>query len=556
MMKVTVLNVTFQNRPHVEPLGTEQFYSILLSRGFQTKVFFNSLNCEMDDGFLRNLLEEDILVFTGLNNVRDILDQNIRERNRIANSLRTLGFAGTIIATGHQATSSSNDLLSEVSAIDAVIQGDTDVAANYLVDLLSFAHIKEVKGVYTPNRNIPENNDVSLWKAQGLIEICNERPYLNTLTKIHPSKRLCTVIESSRGCSHSSCTFCSTASFSRRCFRPRFIEKPVDMIVNEICNINDRYQITKFIVEDDLAAAQDNHGLERLNYFAAALITLGNHFEFSLVLRPDSITENSLPVFKALSKAGLKSIYLGVESFLESDLQLFGKKISLEQLLSGIDLAQSIGFGMNVKGNVRIKPGLMPFHPYTTLEGIRAQTKYLHKYSITPVKMLAEVELYPGTHLYDLALRDNLLAKGTRSGFKYKYATTDAFHTFARKILKQMHQVRKEIRNIEKTAQGFTLNTDIVEPVRKIRICLEKVFVNAYEGALDGFLEEWGTNDSKRFFESVCVELFQITSGEQTRQVINSVWQQVVDAIRPDYKKLPDNVDPLFFRPCWFPVVH
>ena len=546
---ITVFNISFQTNPHVEPLGSEQVVDILSENGFKTQLVTSSFVGDITAEILQTAITSDYIIFAGINNVRDILDQHIAKRDELAWKIKRLGYKGKVIVMGHQVSLTPYETIANCSAIDAVIVGDTDVATIKLVELIKKA--AEIKGIIVPTRGETHN-----WKENGLITVTKNRPYLADLCKIHPNEKLCAVVESSRGCSHSKCTFCSTAALYKACNRPQYVLKPIEDVIGEMKYIHKKFGIDKFIVEDDFAISPDSIGYDRLNQLNKALETLDFKAEFSLVLRADCITPESREMFERLRDNGLKLLYLGIESFNERDLELYGKHISLSSLLLGVDIAQSLGFQMDVSGKYRIKPGLMPFHPYAELESIREQSKYLYKYSITPVKMIAEVELYLGTPLYAKAAKDSLLAPGTRSGFKYKNENTATFHYYAKEMLKTFHKLRKRIRNVEKTIYGFDLELEDTVEIRSIRIDLENMFGTYYSNLLDECIKGSSKHDLDKLLDGFKTTISNYVDELDATQKVDKAWIKTIDILRYWYGDLNQNIDPLFFRPCYFPVVH
>ena len=135
-MKIAVLNVTFQLKPTLEPLGTEQAICVFEEAGFETLFYASSLHGAFDDEFAVRVMACDGVMFAGISNVRDILDQFYERRDEIASALRAKGYEGFIVATGHQASLRPEETLAACSAIDAVIVGDPDAAAREMVDRL------------------------------------------------------------------------------------------------------------------------------------------------------------------------------------------------------------------------------------------------------------------------------------------------------------------------------------------------------------------------------------------------------------------------------------
>ncbi len=549
-MKIAVLNITYQTSPSVEPLGSEQMISLFKAAGHDTLLYTTSLDGKPDDADYASILACDGVVFAGISNVRDILDQNYPLRDEMAMELRSRGYGGFIVATGHQASLQPEKTLSSDTALDAVVTGDPDVVAWEIVRLMDSR--KPIEGII--NSHDVESQD--RWDGSVYVNTANHRPYLERLCKIHDPNLLAAVIETSRGCSHSHCSFCSTAALVQRGLKARCALKPVDDIIGEVRYIHDKYGISRFIMEDDFAAPPTLAGAERLEDLAQSIAELPFNIEYSIVIRPDAITDETRVIFADLRETGLVLLYLGIESFDEGDLALYGKNIDFGDLLKGVDIAQELGFKMDISSRYRIKPGLMPFHPYTTLEGIKSQSPYLIKYDITPIKMIAEVELYPGTMLYERARRDGLLAPGTRSGFRYRDANAELFNASMRECLRAMHKERKRIRNMEKTVQGFGLKDDLVASARICRHGAESLFSQAYDALLEQCIADPDSPDTKALVTIHRNRLQEYMHSEEVSEIIEHTWNEIVVELQRWYPDLTVETDAGFLRPCWFPVIH
>ena len=555
-MKIAVLNVTYQLKPTLEPLGAEQAICIFEEAGFETLFYASSLHGAFGDEFVERVMSCDGVMFAGISNVRDILDQFYERRDEIASTLRAKGYKGFIVATGHQASLKPEQTLTACSVIDAVIVGDPDVAAREMVQRLQKS--LPLKGVLLPEvvTSASQLNPANAWQNHGYVDIATRRPYLEELAATHNPHMLAAVVETSRGCSHGRCTFCSTAALIQAGLKAHCALKPVGIIVQEMEFIHRTYNVSRFIMEDDFAAPPTPSGARRLKELAQLIENLPFRIEYSIVIRPDAITDETRPIFEDLRDSGLVLLYLGIESFNENDLQLYGKNIAYDKMLRGIDIAQDLGYKMDISSRYRIKPGLMPFHPYTTLEGIKKQSPYLASYAITPVKMIAEVELYPGTPLYAQAAEDGLLAPGTRSGFHYKHPEVELFNASMRNCLRAMNKPRKRIRNMEKTVQGFGLDSAFTADIRTCRKRMESLFANAYEDLLEMCLLH-PTEAAIRERAAAHHDLIAgYVASNEVVQAIDDAWRRIANSLRAYYPDVTPETDVSFSRPCWFPVIH
>lgn len=556
---IAVVNVTHKTSPYLEPHTTQQVFGKLVESGFEARLLCSSL--EPLEESLESMPELEGVIFYGLFNVRGILDEDQAKRNAIATRLREQGFQGFIVAGGHQATIDPEGTLLGCTAIDYVLTGEPEGVVLDLVRLLS-AHqsVDDLPGIAyrqegrTVRRNPPHRPPSVLGRGSP------HRPYLEALSRVHPPSLLAALIETSRGCYHPGCTFCSTPVLARAIGARPFRLKPIPTVVEEMAEVMNRYDVTRFVFEDDSFCAPGPSGERRLMEYLEAIRRLSRSVEFSMILRADFVTERSRPIYEELRNSGLRLVYFGVETFSAEDLTFYDKGISLEQTLRGIEILLDLGYSIDVTGQLRLKPGLLPFHPYTRLGQIRDQSAVWKRYGITPIKMLARVELYPGTPLYERTDRDGLLAPETRAGFRFADAWTERFHRTAVAALKTIYRPRRKIREVEKTVQGLKLSADLVEPLRKERELLESAFHQLFDDCLEAGLEEVPESGFQELLNDFHGRMEESLMAGGVSARIETAWEKVRLMVESEYENLgrvvPESAPPVHFRPCWFPTIH
>lgn len=557
---ISVINFTHKSTAYLEPHTSEMIVGLLKMEGVSARLFCTSINQpELDD--FNIFLNDKAIIFYGLINVRGILDEDQDRKYAFVNSLRKNGYKGTIIFGGQFASLNPERVLEKCEGIDYVIIGDPDgVVPDIIKSLDDKGKIKKLNGLVWRS----EKGRIESSPRQTVSKLLNKapvhRPYLEAMCRKFPSGYLASIIEASRGCYHPGCTFCSTPEFNRTMKAPPFRMKSIDTLIDEMSEVYKSYGVKKFIFEDDSFCSPGKSGIVRLEEFAEKLNKLEFTPEFSMILRADFVNHQSISIYKKLKEKGLMLVYFGVESFHKKDLEFYQKGISIDQTLEGIELLYQIGYKMDVSSERRLKPGLLPFHPYTELKTIEEQLIYLKQYSITPIKMLARVELYPGTPLFKLAEKDNLLVADSRAGFRFQNKNTEIFHTNAVEVLRSIYKIRKEIRNIEKTVMGFRMGREYSENVENIRLKLEKYFENYFIESLKITQRGFSMEECIELQRIYCSLVKELIKNEKYDEIIESSWQKILKIINHDFETkgymLPEKTRPIYFRPCWFPVIH
>lgn len=204
-------------------------------------------------------------------------------------------------------------------------------------------------------------------------------------------------IVDSENCSNPHCTFCvrlPLAKNSREIWRP----KPLGQIIEQIADLN-RLGINQgsFTGEETLGTTKENAIRQGLN-LAEAIISakkdglINQDFTFSFSTRSDSIVSlieaDRIDVLKKLLQAGLKRIFLGVETGIPEDFERwdnlpipnqgkrYGKGISTRGHIRAIETLRVLGIGLDI--------GFILFDPLLDLGEIAANARFLLDHKLAP----------------------------------------------------------------------------------------------------------------------------------------------------------------------------
>lgn len=197
---------------------------------------------------------------------------------------------------------------------------------------------------------------------------------------------------STRGCPYR-CTFCGTGAMSAMFGRNSYRAKSVDSVVDEIAYLASDFKIEFLSITDDLFVSKHPGSQQRAANFASAMISRGLDVKFMIDIRLDSVVDVDL--FKHLHRAGLRRVFVGLETGSYEQLRAYRKQI----VNRGQDPAETINALLQL--GVDVIPGIIMFHPTVRPEELRETarllraTKYRH-----PFKLLSRITPYPGTPLY------------------------------------------------------------------------------------------------------------------------------------------------------------
>ncbi|RZN57022.1 MAG: radical SAM protein [Candidatus Methanomethylicota archaeon] len=299
---------------------------------------------------------------------------------------------------GCHITALPEETLLECPNLDIGVIGEGEAT---IIDLLKAIENKkdlsEVDGIiYRKDGKIKRN------KPRKLIENLNEIPFparhllpLDRYTVLGERVKLGNIL-TSRGCPFN-CIFCSSSQFYGRKFRARSPKNVVD----EIEEVVNKYKIKSIEIVDDNFTVDKKRAWE----IAKEIIDRKLDIWWACGSRVDLITKELLQIFK---KAGCGVIYYGIESGSERILKILKKGISLEQAKRAIKWAKEVG--MEVVGSFIIgTPGETKEDVMKTIRfAIDSGLDFAQFTTMTP---------YPGTEIYEIAKRENLLVTKDWSKF-------------------------------------------------------------------------------------------------------------------------------------------
>lgn len=200
-------------------------------------------------------------------------------------------------------------------------------------------------------------------------------------------------IASSRGCPYD-CIFCSQRSISGRKYR-FFSARAVIHDIEEIIFKYKRYYIT--FLDDAFTINK-----ERVIRLCEMIRQRGFHKKamFDCQARADTVDEE---ILRSLKGAGFRTINFGIETASERLMELIDKKETLKDIVAGIKLTKKFGF--KISG--------------TFILGLPTETEQERKAAYGLAKELSldyvrfnNATPYPGTKLYEIAVKENRLNPG------------------------------------------------------------------------------------------------------------------------------------------------
>lgn len=321
------------------------------------------------------------------------------------------------------------DILSRMKHVDSVCTGDGEETIWELADrLIHQKSLLNCKGItFRDGDKIIQNE---------------RRPDIKNLDLLpHPerernpkNKKRYFYITGSRGCL-GQCSFCGEHKTGGCGVRLR---DPVD-IVNEMEELWKQYGVDKFHFTDATFEDPGNKGIERAQKIFTELIERQLKFRLVMYTRTNIINKMNDKYYDLAYKAGVECFFVGVESGNQSDLNLYEKRITVQDNLKAIRTV--------LEHHIYVNYGFICFNPYSTFERIQENLDFLYHSGLVynSYHILSKMTIMPQSSLKDKMLADKLIDEfhfdSDIRDYKFVHPEVLEFHSAIYKIINTKHLI-------------------------------------------------------------------------------------------------------------------
>ncbi|MFC1544143.1 B12-binding domain-containing radical SAM protein [Gemmatimonadota bacterium] len=293
-----------------------------------------------------------------------LLSFNARRTLGMLRRLKVEGLGSRVVVGGHFPTFNDLQLIQDWPEVDVVVRGEGDITLVELLDAWrSQETLERIEGITfrddqglrsTPPRALVRDLDTLPWPARDHTQrILKGGGTLNMVR--------------SRGC-YANCSFCSIASFYRTQDGAAWRQRSVEDVLDEMEALHERWPEAEIKFYDDQFIGPGKRGREDALAFAQALRDRGMNIPFYIFARADTVETE---LFSALKAAGLRSVFVGVESGSQRELDAFDKRISVQDNKQALQVLADL--------EIRFTMGLIFFDPYTEMGDVFANLQFLQE---------------------------------------------------------------------------------------------------------------------------------------------------------------------------------
>lgn len=431
-MKVALVSAPYDTRAFRvgENLGVKYLAAVVERQGGEVDTFEPALSGLEDHDIVAALLAKpyDLIGFSVM------FDSALPGVERLVRALRAAGCSAHLTAGGHVPSFNHHDMLATMPGLDTVVRFEGECTLLELLEHLDRpAAWRSIRGlVYRGPAGIATNS------PRDLIADLDSLPYpRRDATSRHLGDPHFFVI-TTRGCPFT-CTFCSVPAFYKEPRGRAWRARSVDNVIGELDQLVRDWGATAISFLDDEFLVGRN-GKRRAAELASAIQRHGLDLAWSFECRADDVDQ---ALFVELREAGLRHVFIGVESGVQRVLDTFQKRTTVDQNRKAIRTVRDLGLSLAI--------GFIMFDPYTTTEEVRANVAFLREVGAASYKMISnKVLVYRGTALErQLGREGNLIVDGLARDFRFTDSRVELAYRLTTTCLARWHDLDQERRRIE-----------------------------------------------------------------------------------------------------------
>jgi radical SAM superfamily enzyme YgiQ (UPF0313 family) len=356
-----------------EPLGLESIAAYLRQRELKVKIFFPLVE-EIQDEEIIEYIRNHKPSFVGFS---VLFDRHLEDALLLSAQVKQTGVP--VFFGGALASFAAREILTVAPWIDGIVLGEGEQICYNLCEAIDKGgEWQQIKGIcYRSKTGQIQTNPVAD-KINLEAVPPPARDFLDLLKAKNIHSRVATLY-TSRGCPEP-CTYCTGNQFSGLTRGKRWRSRTTEAIVDEIAYLYNTYNVNYIYICDDNFIGYGKGIKDRIKDLVTGINEKNLNVTIHYECRVDVI---DLELLKLLKEGGFKDILLGLEAGVQSMLDRWKKKVTVEQNKQAIRLVSQAG--------LNLKPGFILLDDRTTLEELKEN-----------IIFIKEMRLHQSPHIFDL----------------------------------------------------------------------------------------------------------------------------------------------------------
>lgn len=326
-----------------------------------------------------------------------------------------------------------------------------------------------------------ENISGLVYRRENKIFRNHKRLLINKLDELpfpyrkHVNNRRIAAIVTSRGC-YGNCIYCGIREYIEQCDGIAYRRRSPENVVWEIEELVKNDKVSIIVFNDGVFHIASKQGMDWFETFEKLIIEKGIRVQFLCDFRANEIVE-SRNIVKRFKHLGLFNVNIGIESFIQKQLDFYNKKITVEQNVKAIKIIESLKLNYTI--------GILLFDPTSTIEEIIEfcnnsikSNYYKENYNINrPFSVGSRVVATTGTALFNFVQSKGLYAKNS-----YNYCFEDERLEEVFNVIELWSEKVSEVFNLNYVAyisseQGLMEIDDEIRLLYKALFFLDRAYI-------------------------------------------------------------------------------
>lgn len=464
-MKVALIDIGYDRVDLNEPLGITVLYDYI-KRNLDVQLYASFRNIE--DNFIQKLLTykpDVVCVSTNIGSLKYF--------NDVYTSVRKEFGSVPIIVGGLYATYAFEQFLNVYPDVFCIV-GEGEEAIVKILDNINWAkdtaQMKELTQSECPNLAFMDGGKLITTKRSVLDLSCMNNVPAHIFAKRINDAEGCVRMEASRGCPWNNCSYCVLKmKYCGHKWRPY----PVEKVVEEMKNLSADGVKTVYFTDEEFISGDYDRMEELADKIISAKkcgeISLDFHFAASTSVKAVFGKYCDLPITQErinavllkLKEAGLRSLFLGIESGSDSQLRRYCKGVTAEQSVAAIELLNKLGIEQDI--------GYIIFDPLVTVDELMQTVEFLERCNLNSnmSRFAKDMRIVPFTHYHKVHGKVFKQFDLNRLEYLYSFYNADVqiiYDAYTRQEamnIQRAHKIQGQIRELPDGSERTALHKEL-----------------------------------------------------------------------------------------------